>query len=544
MKPSIKRISLAKQLLLYSFLITFIVSLMISSLSFYLHTKEIKSELTDKVLDVSEIWSSILSVEDIETLLSSKDPSTPAFSRIKHSISLINSKDETFFHAAIVLPNQADRLLVTELVSTDLLVNQVDQILVNTSVDKNYISKLTEAVNTKQTTHSNVYNTKEGTWLTAFTPLLNRSGQVVAVFVLETDASVVYTSQEKTIERLFFIFLVASVIVYILLRFVIHMVLTPVNEIIRGLNEVSSGNFQVTLKDVDQSNLTPLFERFNYMTEQLALLFDRLSVPTTQMKAELEDHKIHTFELALGKMDHLIQETKLLKELQRAEKMNAIGQLAASVAHEIRNPMTVVKGFLQIFLTKESLQKEERTYVRLMLEEMNRAEKIINEYLALAKPDLELMEKVDAGELGYKVMDLIQSYALMSKSIVMDTSVTGDVYIKGNSSELKQVLINILKNGIEAMKDGGTLSLRIFKDGKFGVFEVLDTGIGMSEEELSRLGTAFYSLKEKGTGMGLVVCYQIVERMKGSISVKSGKGIGTVFKIKVPLYEEGDHTGA
>jgi two-component system, sporulation sensor kinase B len=234
----------------------------------------------------------------------------------------------------------------------------------------------------------------------------------------------------------------------------------------------------------------------------------------------------------------ILKETKLLKELQRAEKMNAIGQLAASVAHEIRNPMTVVKGFLQIFLSKDGLSEEEHMYVKLMLEEMNRAEKIINEYLSLAKPDLEFSEKVNAGELAHKVMDLMNSYALMSKSIGMKTHVSGDVFIKGNVSELKQVLINILKNGIEAMKDGGTLSLTVREEGHSGIFEIFDTGIGMSEDELQRLGTAFYSLKEKGTGMGLMVCYQIIERMRGSIQVESEKGVGTTFRIILPLFRE------
>ncbi len=96
-------------------------------------------------------------------------------------------------------------------------------------------------------------------------------------------------------------------------------------------------------------------------------------------------------------MQNIMEKSKSHRDLQRAEKMNAIGQLAASVAHEIRNPMTVVKGFLQIFLAKEQMSDEERMYIRLMIDEMNRAETIINDYLSMAKPDLEqtkeLMEK-------------------------------------------------------------------------------------------------------------------------------------------------------
>ena len=134
--------------------------------------------------------------------------------------------------------------------------------------------------------------------------------------------------------------------------------------------------------------------------------------------------------------------------------MNAIGTVAASVAHEIRNPMTVVKGFLQIFLSKEHMSDEERMYIRLMIDEMNRAETIINDYLSLAKPDMEQTESIAGDELAEKVMDLMNSYAMLSKNITMEVPILEKITIKGNKSELQQVLINILKNGIEAMKEG------------------------------------------------------------------------------------------
>ena len=168
---------------------------------------------------------------------------------------------------------------------------------------------------------------------------------------------------------------------------------------------------------------------------------------------------------------------------------------------------------------------------------MNRAETIINDYLSLAKPDMEKTESIDGKELAEKAMDLMNSYAKMSKNIIMLTPVLDQVTVRGNKNELHQVLINILKNGIEALKNGGELSLSLYTEGQYGVFEISDTGIGMTGEELQRLGTAFYSLKEKGTGMGLTVCYQIIDRMKGKIDVKSEKDIGTTFKIYVPLYE-------
>jgi two-component system, sporulation sensor kinase B len=239
-------------------------------------------------------------------------------------------------------------------------------------------------------------------------------------------------------------------------------------------------------------------------------------------------------------MEKIIAKTRLQKELQRAEKMNAIGQLAASVAHEIRNPMTVVRGFLQMFLTHETFTPTELTFVQLMIDELNRAENIINDYLSLAKPDLERIEKVDAADLTQKVADLMNTFAFMSKNITLQTNFETDVFVKGNHSELKQVIINIVKNGIEAMRSGGILTLSVEKSGKYGLFTVTDQGAGMTPDELKRLGTAFYSLKEKGTGIGLMVCYQLVEKMKGRIEVTSERGVGTTFQVFIPLWDERD----
>ncbi|MEW8972398.1 MAG: ATP-binding protein, partial [Mesobacillus sp.] len=315
-------------------------------------------------------------------------------------------------------------------------------------------------------------------------------------------------------------------------------VMKPVDDLFFGIKEISSGNFSVKLPVHDQSELSLLSEKFNEMASQLSQLFERVSEASKQLgQTSIKDKESLLLEEAINTMEDIFERTKLQQELQRAEKMNAIGQLAASVAHEIRNPMTVVKGFLQIFLSKE-MSEEDHMYLKLMIEELNRAENIINDYLSLAKPDVGKLETIDGSVLTEQVMDLMSSYAMMSKNISMHTEIKDQVRIRGNKSELKQVLINILKNGIEAMGDGGKLSMTLEKQGDFGVFIVKDTGIGMTEEELSRLGTAFYSLKERGTGMGLMVCYQIVERMKGHIKVTSKKGEGTIFEIMVPLLME------
>lgn len=340
-------------------------------------------------------------------------------------------------------------------------------------------------------------------------------------------------------------YLLFSVILFFLISIAIFLILwrkfvrvfNPIEQLIYGFQEISSGNFHVRLQ-ASPSELGDLCSRFNCISEQLSILAEKIIATNENLDAHSEKIQLHSLHDVFEQLDIIMEKSMVFRELQRAEKMNAIGQLAASVAHEIRNPMTVVKGFLQIFLAKEQMSEEERMYLRLMIEEMNRAETIINDYLSLAKPDMEKTEKIHGQELAEKALDLMNSYAKMSKNIIMITPVLENVTVRGNKNELQQVLINILKNGIEALKDGGELSFQLFQEGRYGVFEITDTGIGMTQEELQRLGTAFYSLKEKGTGMGLTVCYQIIERMRGKIEVKSEKGVGTTFKIYVPACDE------
>ncbi|CAM4050949.1 ATP-binding protein [Mesobacillus thioparans] len=519
-------------------MITTIVVVSIMGTSFYLQSKQLKDQMADKVEDVAGIWSSTIDPDEIKKADYLRNETNPSSERLEKLLTMVGEKSASFLGAYILLPEEYQHQKVYVLAASDIYTDYSFGSRMYYDASEEFLLGFRATRDKKKVTSTDIFSDQYGSWVSSFAPILDNDGNVVAVLGIDAKATIIRQNQMEILFLLIVQMAAILVAVYIILNWGLKKVMKPMDDLFYGIKEISSGNFSVHLPVRDQSELSILSEKFNEMAAQLSQLFKSVSAASRELgQSSIKENESLLLEEAINTIEDIFERTKLQQELQRAEKMNAIGQLAASVAHEIRNPMTVVKGFLQIFLAKK-MSEEEQTYLKLMIDELNRAETIINDYLSLAKPDVGKLEIIEGKELAEQVMDLMSSYAMMSKNISLHTQINEPVKIKGNKSELKQVLINILKNGIEAMDDGGRLCMTVEKQGEYGVFMIEDTGIGMTAEELSRLGTAFYSLKERGTGMGLMVCYQIVERMKGQIKVTSSKGEGTTFEIMVPIYTE------
>ncbi|WP_142274159.1 ATP-binding protein, partial [Bacillus mycoides] len=202
------------------------------------------------------------------------------------------------------------------------------------------------------------------------------------------------------------------------------------------------------------------------------------------------------------------------------------------VAHEVRNPLTVIKGFIQLFqINKEDQEK----YFDLMLSEIERIEAILQEFLSIAKTDEINTEKKNIYQIFKNVVSLINTKAIMTNIQVELFTDSKEIIIECSENQLKQVFINILQNSIEAMLNGGGISIHIKEIHKNGVvISVIDEGIGIPEERIKRLGEPFYSTKEKGTGIGLMLSYKIIESHQGTISIMSEVGVGTTVTMYLP----------
>ncbi|MFJ7848509.1 ATP-binding protein [Peribacillus sp. NPDC097224] len=223
-------------------------------------------------------------------------------------------------------------------------------------------------------------------------------------------------------------------------------------------------------------------------------------------------------------------------ELQQAKQLDSVGQLAATIAHEIRNPITVVKGFAQLLDQEKELNKTEKFYVQTMLTELEFTQVIINDYLSLAKPHTDNIEVIQLNQEIQKTSDLLTSFA-NNRNIGFQLLFKEDLIIKINPIELKQLLVNIMKNGIESMNNPGFIIVETSQERDMAKIKITDTGIGLSKEQLEIIGTPFYSLKDRGTGIGLTVCYTIAQKYKGKIVVESQVNKGTSFIIYFPVYK-------
>ncbi|MDM5189292.1 PAS domain S-box protein [Bacillus sp. DX4.1] len=223
--------------------------------------------------------------------------------------------------------------------------------------------------------------------------------------------------------------------------------------------------------------------------------------------------------------------------LRKSEKLAVVGQLTAGIAHEIRNPLTSLKGFLT--LLEPDISENNKWYVDVMLSEISQMESITNQFMAMSKPQALSIQSCQIQSLIEEVVTFILPTAIMhSAHIIMDHAPTLPT-IQCDGSQLKQVFINILKNAIEAMPRGGNIFIQTMHvEENFVLVRISDEGCGIPQDRISRLGEPFYSLKEKGTGLGLMMCYKIIEEHSGKLQIASELNKGTTVDIRLPILSE------
>lgn len=235
---------------------------------------------------------------------------------------------------------------------------------------------------------------------------------------------------------------------------------------------------------------------------------------------------------------------KAEEAIRRADKLSTVGELAAGVAHEIRNPLTSLKGFLKLLRSHDPTTTR---YVSVMEGEMERLDFVSGQLLVLAKPQTENRKLTDLVAIVRDVVEVIRTQAILSNVELMTSLGEESLHVLANENQIKQVLINVIKNGIEATPQTGAIFIGVKRRADEVVVSVRDTGTGIPRDILDRLGEPFYTTKANGTGLGLMISHRIIENHGGRIQYESHENVGTTVWIRlnrsnVPLPEEQDET--
>ncbi|GGD94292.1 MFS domain-containing histidine kinase [Paenibacillus nasutitermitis] len=220
------------------------------------------------------------------------------------------------------------------------------------------------------------------------------------------------------------------------------------------------------------------------------------------------------------------------QKLQLSEKTEVISQLAASVAHEVRNPLQVSRGFLQL-MQERSEDPKEQNYMNLAIEELDRASDIITNYLSFAKPQPDTVETLNLSEQLKHVKGMLLPLADLQGGRI-EIQIHPELLVTGNAGKIKQIFVNLMKNSIEATGENGLIKLWAYEKKGSVIIHLEDNGEGMDETMLARIGEPYLTNKSKGTGLGMMVTFQLIEHMGGELQFSSKIGIGTEAIIRLP----------
>ncbi len=230
----------------------------------------------------------------------------------------------------------------------------------------------------------------------------------------------------------------------------------------------------------------------------------------------------------------LKRKTQLERAQNEAQKLELIGTLAASTAHEIRNPLTGISGFIQL-LQKKYKSEEDQLYFSIIEQEIKRINQIVSEFLVLGKPTAERLEVNSLQDILDEIMPIIYSEGnLYNVEVNVEILVNRPLKVNCTKDHIKQVILNVAKNALESMQEGGRLSIYLEARDHKAVIKVADNGMGISEDMLEHIFLPFVTSKEKGTGLGLVVCKRIMLMYGGSIDIQSEVDKGTEVTITLP----------
>ncbi len=338
---------------------------------------------------------------------------------------------------------------------------------------------------------------------------------------------------------------------YLLNHLIIHsvnsgIVLTDRDGIIIELNEAAGRLAGVCRNEVIGHNYAKVAAYASYIEQAL---HERRSVENTECSFTMADHAKRTCLLdsvpifdesgyvagAYVQVRDITERAELESQVLTYEKLGAVGKLAAGIAHEIRNPLTTIMGFMQMLKERDELPDASARYVSIMQSELQDLNRLVSDFVTMAKPSSPHKRTTDVSRLIEDTLLFMSSQANMMNVMLQYERLSDDgMELVVDAAQIKQVLINLLQNAMEAMPEGGEIRVSLVRRTGAVFITVRDSGKGMTEAQAKDVFTPFVSTKEAGLGLGLSICYRIVEAHGGQITFHSVLNQGTAFTIELP----------
>lgn len=297
-------------------------------------------------------------------------------------------------------------------------------------------------------------------------------------------------------------------------------------------NNMSKAEYQQQILTAKSKLLSDSLDKISLSMKKLAASVSMVNV--SQVHLDKEMNNVNTINNKINEMMDLtkniadmISAQKI--EMARLDRLNLVGEMAASIGHEVRNPLTTVRGYLQ-FLNKKTEFSKYASSLEMMIEELDRANEIITEFLSLAKDRRVDLKESDLNKIIARIVPLMQADGVL-KGIQINLELGDIPSLILDEKEIRQLILNLVKNAIEATDDDGSVAIATYITEDRPVLSIADEGCGIPKEFLDKIGTPFLSTKPQGTGLGLAVCYRIAERHSASINIHSKEGIGTTVKV-------------
>jgi signal transduction histidine kinase len=349
--------------------------------------------------------------------------------------------------------------------------------------------------------------------------------------IAEQDTKEAFYEINLLVKKAFVIFIISIGLILGISYGVIGKVTDPIKRLSETVATFADGHFGKTVSTRRGDEIGKLITGFNLMAEKLKKAYTELEGRVEASNKELEI----AYQMLKQRQEQLIQ----------SEKMAALGQLSAGIAHEIRNPLTSIKIFIQSLEKEIALDENQEEDFRIIMKEIDRINENITRFLNFARPEEPLFQAINTSALMKNTVNLLAT-KLKNSGIRLDISLPDEhPPVEGDPKQLAQVFLNLLLNAVEAMPQGGMLTIRsavkVNPDSlqEFLQLIIKDTGHGIPEKDRPYLFDPFFTTKAGGTGLGLSIVYSIIQKHNGRIEVESELGKGSSFILSLPIQKEG-----